>query len=874
MPLTEYRRKRHFDRTAEPAGKPRARKKTGWRFVIQKHAASHLHYDFRLEHAGVLKSWAVPHGPSLDPTQRRLAVEVEDHPIEYGNFEGIIPEGEYGGGTVLLWDSGTWSSEQDVDLALATGKLRFQLDGEKLSGGWTLVRMRAKPGEKRHNWLLIKERDAQAQPLAEFDVLEERPQSVSSGRTIGEIAADPKRSWTSNRSQRSQPAATRQARGRRQASARRPAGGKLAALPNRVEPQLATLVAAPPAGDNWLHEIKLDGYRIISFVDHGEARLVTRNHNDWTRRFPEIAESLAALEVRQAILDGEVVALLDNGASDFQALQTALSEHRTSPLVYFVFDLLYLDGVDLRSLPLEERKEQLTRLLARHPQSRIRYSGHVVGRGKDVVARSCRLGLEGIVSKRREGAYSSGRSDAWLKTKCSQRQEFVIGGFTDSESTRRGLGALLVGYFNKAGGLVYAGKVGTGFSLKTEQDLKERLKAREQSEKSFVNAVKDERRASTHWVRPELLAEVQYSNWTEAGHLRHPSFQGLREDKPATEVVLERSTPKRAAKSKRSRAATGKKTPRKPPRAEPVKSLSTDQLKELDGLKLTHPERVVYPDLGLTKLDLVSYYAEVSEWMLPHVANRPLSLVRCPTGQTGHCFYQKHASAGTPAALQRVVIQEKDKAEEYLVIHSLAGLLSLIQMGVLEIHPWGSTLDDIEKPDRLIFDLDPDPAVAWPDVITAARELKDRLGDLGLKSFPKTSGGKGLHLVVPIQRRTAWPQAKQFCRAIAMQMAKDSPRRFTANMSKAQRHGKIYIDYLRNDRGATAIAPYSTRSRPGAPVATPLGWREVTPRTRSDQFGVQNVPDRLTSLKADPWEELPRVKQSLTRELLRRVVGG
>jgi bifunctional non-homologous end joining protein LigD len=877
MSLTTYRQKRHFDRTSEPKGESASQARPGWHFVIQKHAARRLHYDFRLEHQGVLKSWAVPQGPSLDPTQKRLAVQVEDHPVEYSNFEGIIPAGEYGGGTVLLWDHGTWSSDEDVTGALKRGKLKFHLNGEKLHGGWTLVRMRAKAGETKENWLLIKERDEEARPLADFDVLDERPESVSSGRTLSEVTADPKRTWRSNRTKDDQrPAATPRVK---KASSRAAGNRKQrGAMPTDIEPQLATLVDEAPVGGDWVHEIKIDGYRILSYLDEGAVTLKTRNQNDWTARFPEIADALRRMTVGQALFDGEVAALLPNGASNFQALQTALSEQKTSQLVYFVFDLLFLDGQDLRGLPLEARKANLAEVLAASPQSRVRLSEHLDGNGAQILSKCCQLDLEGIVSKRRLGRYEAGRGDSWLKVKCVHREEFVVGGFTDSAASRKSLGALLVGYFDKSGDLIYAGKVGTGFSARSESEMRERLKARETDSKPFKGAVEGERKSTTHWVRPEVVVQVQFSNWTGDGRLRHPSFQGLREDKPAGQVRLERpqselsekptkkKTSKQAdnPKSAKPRAARSKRKP-------PALQLSKGQIEELNGIKLTHPAKILYPDMGLTKQDLVSYYAEVSPWMLPHVLNRPLSLVRCPDGEGGTCFYQKHAAAGTPTALQRVMIKEKNKQEPYLVIQSLAGLLSLVQIGVLEIHVWGSTLEDIEKPDRLIFDLDPDPTVPWPEVVAAAKEVRERLRKLRLESFAKTSGGKGLHVVLPIERSLEWPAAKRFCRTIAAQMASDSPSRYTANMSKAERHGRIYVDYLRNDRGATAIAPYSTRSRPGAAVATPISWREVSAAIRADHFNVENVPSRLAAMKKDPWQEIGAVRQALTDDILRQI---
>jgi bifunctional non-homologous end joining protein LigD len=692
------------------------------------------------------------------------------------------------------------------------------------------------------------------------------------------VTADPRRTWRSNRSKQDKRTTAAQ-RGKNPSPAgTKKRGRRHGQMPTNIEPQLATLVDEAPVGDEWVHEIKIDGYRILSYVDAGAVTLKTRNQNDWTARFPEIAEALKRIAVGQAVFDGEVAALLPNGASNFQALQAALSEQKTSQLVYFVFDLLFLDGQDLRTLPLEERKAKLAEVLGASPQSRVRLSEHLDGDGPQILSKCCQLDLEGIVSKRRRGRYEARRGDSWLKVKCVHREEFVVGGFTDSAASRKALGALLVGYFDKSGNLIYAGKVGTGFSARSESEMRERLKARETSSKPFVGAVEGERKSTTHWVRPEVVAQVQYSNWTADGRLRHPSFQGLREDKPAPEVRLERPMAEPSQKHPTKKASARADTPDSGrPRAvrskqkRPPLQLSEVQIAELNGMKLTHPAKILYPDMGITKQDLVTYYAEVSPWMLPHVLNRPLSLVRCPEGEGGTCFYQKHAAAGTPAALQRCMIKEKNKLEPYLVIQSLAGLLSLVQIGVLEIHIWGATLDDIEKPDRLVFDLDPDPSVPWPEVVAAAKEVRARLRSLGLESFAKTSGGKGLHVVVPVKRSVEWPVAKRFCRAIASQMAADAPSRYTTNMSKAERHGRIYVDYLRNDRGATAIAPYSTRSRPGAAVATPIHWREVSAKIRADRFNVGNVPARLAAMKSDPWQEMLSVRQSLTVDLLRRV---
>lgn len=867
MSLTTYRRKRSFDRTSEPTGQRPRKIETGWRFVVQKHDASHLHYDFRLEHDGVLKSWAVPRGPCLDPSQKRLAVMVEDHPLQYGGFEGTIPEGQYGGGTVLLWDHGTWHTDQDVAQAFRVGKLKFQLDGEKLKGGWSLVRMRSRPGEKRENWLLLKERDAEARPLWEMDLLDEKPASVLTGRTLGEIAGNlPPAKPSAKR------ATNTHARKAIKSSDEKPVRARRAAFPENIEPQLATPIDKLPTGDQWMHEIKFDGYRILAFWNDGKVVLRTRNQNDWTMRFPEIAEAVSKLRVRQAVLDGEVVALLPNGASSFQALQTALSERKTSHLIYYVFDLLYLDGADLRPLPLEERKRLLAELVRAQACRRIQFSDHLEGDTPKLLATACRQGLEGIVSKQRHAGYSSGRGQAWQKLKCIQNDEFVIGGFTDSTAARRSLGALLVGYFDPDGNLIYAGKVGSGFSAQVESDLRERLKSREQSQKSFATAVADEHKQTTHWVRPELVAQVRYSHWTDAGSLRHPAFQGLREDKPAQEVVRPQTgkTPKTITRGQRASRPRKKAAPSGPSRRI---SLTAAQQQSLQQIKLTHPDRVLFPELGLTKQDLVAYYAEVSPWMLSHVVDRPLSILRCPDGQGGFCFFQKHFAAGMPSALKQIMIQETDEREPYFTIHDLAGLLSLVQVGALEIHPWGSTIDDIEKPDQMIFDLDPDPTVLWAQIVEAAQELHERLLKLGLESFAKLTGGKGLHLVVPLQRRHTWPEVKQFSKAVAARLAADSPAQYTANMSKAARQGRIYVDYLRNDRGATAIAPYSTRNRSNASIAVPATWKEVSTTSDASGFNVENISERLATLKQDPWDGFLKIRQSLSSSAWRRVGG-
>ncbi|HEY6322883.1 MAG TPA: DNA ligase D [Thermoanaerobaculia bacterium] len=915
MPLEQYRRKRDFSRTPEPAGGKRPRRRpappaAGPVFVVQKHAASRLHYDFRLEMDGVLKSWAVPKGPSLDPHEKRLAVQVEDHPIEYGDFEGVIPPGEYGGGTVQLWDRGTWRSLEGEPLeAWRKGKLKLELQGEKLRGGWTLVRMTGpRAGDNRENWLLIKENDATARPGSDDALVREQARSAASGQTIEEIAADPPRVWGPDGATELEPSAKRGASRRRPPEpaklaelARAVPGARRAAMPRTVAPELATLVSAPPAGGQWLHEIKFDGYRLVCEVRRGKAQLLTRHGKDWSDRFAPVAAAAAALPVDTAILDGEVTVLLPDGRTSFQALQESLGDGGGgdvdskdgstgrgtrrpdgAEMVYFVFDLLYLDGYDLRPAPLLERKQALRELLdaagAGTGGGPIRWSDHVAGHGEDFYRQACRFGLEGIVSKRADLAYRSGRSKDWLKVKCLQRQELVIGGFTEPEGTRAGLGALLLG-FHEDGRLVYAGKVGTGFTAQVLVGLRRRLERSERQSPPFVNPPRGAEARGAHWVEPKLVCEVAFTEWTRDGHLRHPTFQGLREDKPAREVRRELPQPPPAASRgvagapHRGSAAGAKKTAP----AKAVKSarahVSAPKPRgavEVAGVRLTHPDKVLYPGRGLTKRDLAEYYERIGGWILPHIANRPLVLVRCPEGQGGECFYQKHLTGQFPDAVLRVAVEEGGKTVQYGAVDSLAGLISLVQMGALELHVWGAHRDQIERPDYAVFDLDPDVGLAWERVVEAALGLRDLLAETGLRSFLKTTGGKGLHVVLPLARRHGWDELKAFTRAVVDGMVASHPDRFTSNPLKARRRGRIFVDYLRNGRGATSIAAYSTRSRPGAPVSTPLAWEELDGDVRGDTYTIENLPERLESLAADPWRELSAVKQSITAAMKRR----
>jgi bifunctional non-homologous end joining protein LigD len=898
MGLREYHRKRDFAITPEPKGEESKRK--GRSFVIQKHAASRLHYDFRLEMEGVLKSWAVPKGPSLDPADKRLAMMTEDHPIDYGDFEGIIPEGQYGGGTVVLWDQGTWEPLEDPHEGLRKGALKFRLDGKKLKGKWTLVRIKGRdPREEGKTWLLIKERDEFVRSSKVYDITKDRPESVTTGRTLEQIAADRDRVWNSNRGMAAEararsPRAARVARAdpktktpappraRPAAAARRDLaaaaaavpGARKAPLPAKVAAQLATLVDAPPKGAEWLHEMKFDGYRILARLQDGRARLLSRNGKDWTAHFPTVAAAVEGLPARTALLDGEVAIVLPSGMTSFQALQNALAGQAQGQLAYFLFDLIHLEGYSLARAPLEERKTLLKDVLGPPAAgSPLRYSDHVTGSGEEFYRQACGLGVEGIVSKRRDAPYEPTRSRSWLKLKCLKRQEFVIGGYTDPEGSRVGLGALLLGVYDRDGNLEFAGKVGTGFTSKVLDDLRKKLAALEQPHSPFQQAkIPGVRRA--HWVRPELVAEVAFTEWTSDGRLRHPSFQGLREDKDPKDVVREQpgaledvANPPVAADPPAKRPARGRS-----PEGEKLNTKrgpKTGGEEIVAGVRLTHPDRVLYPPQGITKRDLALLYESIADWILPHLKGRPLTLVRCPEGAEKGCFYMKHSGVWAPKALRRVKIQEKTKVGEYLVVDDLAGLVSLVQMGILEIHTWNALADTIERPDRVVFDLDPDPSVGWERVVEGAQALRQRLQDLGLESFVKTTGGKGLHVVVPLRPASTWEESFEFSRAISEEMERAQPRAYTTSMPKARRRGKILIDYLRNNRGNTSVAAYSTRARPGAPVSTPITWEELARGVKPDQFHVGNIRERLQSLKADPWKRYWTVRQRITAAIRR-----
>ncbi|MCX5493327.1 DNA ligase D [Kaistia dalseonensis] len=830
MALDTYRKKRNFKATSEPRG--RQITKAGHSFVVQKHDARRLHYDFRLELDGVLKSWAVTRGPSLVAGEKRLAVHVEDHPLQYGDFEGTIPKGEYGGGTVIVWDRGTWTPIGDPHQGYAKGHLDFELDGEKLHGRWHLVRMHGKPGEKRENWLLIKGDDDYAQPEGAPDILDALPDSAKTGRALADVAGE-EPGWSSRtgpirkaakakpRPKTTDPAPT-EAETTKDTKIE---GAKEGPLPAFVEPMLATLVATAPAGERWIHEIKFDGYRLQARIEAGHVKLLTRSGLDWTTKFgTAIMDGLAALPVRTALIDGELVVETSTGSSDFSALQADLSAGRSDRFVFYAFDCLYLDGQDLRALPLIRRKAALEGIIP-SDNGLVRYSGHFDEDGALVLRHACRLSLEGVVSKLRDAPYRSGRSKSWVKSKCSARQEFVVAGYVPSTTSRHAIGSLVLGAY-EGDELQPVGRVGTGFTQAVAADLFKALDAiRTDSSPFGVPLTSDEAR-DVVFVRPERVAEVEFRAWTADGHLRHASFRGLRDDKPARDIVRE-----------------------------VVKMTKSDPPEPKRTVKLTHPDRVYWPAEGITKAGLADYYADVWRFIAPHIVGRPLALLRCPNGIDGPSFFQKHAWAGISPKIQ-LIRDPKDKAGEPLVgISDLDGLLALVQSAVLEIHPWGSTIADWERPDRIIIDLDPGENVAWQAVIDAAQEVRQRFADAGLAGFVKTSGGKGLHIVAPLTPKADWPAIKAFTKGLASAMAADSPERFVATISKAKRGGKILIDYLRNQRGSTAVAPYSTRARPGAAISAPISWDEAASGIGPTHFTVMSMPARLAALANDPWAD-------------------
>lgn len=799
--LKDYKSKRDFARTPEPAGA--ASDAAGNRFVVHKHSATADHYDLRLELDGVLKSWAVPKGPSLDPEQKRLAVETEDHPLEYIDFEGVIPEGEYGGGPMIVWDTGVWAPMENAQEALEGGALKFRLAGEKLNGGWMLARLKPKQGETKRNWLLFKERDQAAAP--DVDILAERPESVKTGRRIEELVAAP--------------AGTKAGQPGKPPKVGRLRGAEKAPFPAGLKPQLATAADTPPLRGTWLHEIKFDGYRTLVEIDDAETRMITRSGLDWTKRYSALAGSFSALPCKQAILDGEVVVPDDGGITRFAALQDALSAKASERLVFYAFDLLYLDGYDLRKLPLHKRKDLLRQLLeATDPKpATILVSDHIEGDGRPFFERASDMGLEGIVSKRADAGYEHGRSKTWLKVKAHKTGDFVIGGYTPSE-TNSGLGSLALGEWQDSE-LAFVGGVGTGFDSETLKMLVKRLEPLRSGAPAFEGAPKE-----VLPVRPVLSAHVHYSNRTTSGMLRHAVYKGLRE----------------------AELSAGPARPRK--------RLISDA--DLAGIWVTNPQRRVFGKTGATKLDIAIYYAAVGDFMLPHILGRPVSLMRCPTGRPQDCFYQRHAFSGMPSSLATFDMKSSDgETKRYIAIEDAKAYLALAQFGVVEFHAWGSMRKKPEKADRVVFDLDPGEGIAWREIVEAAVHLRTQIESMDLVPFVKTSGGSGLHLVVPVTPGPNWKRVHAATGRIAEKLAATAPDIFTTTMGKANRKGRIFIDFHRNARGATAVAPYSLRARPNLPASTPLSWGDLESIDAPEDLNYSTLPGLLTS-SGDPWAQI------------------
>jgi len=827
-PLAEYARKRDFARTPEPKGKVKA--DPAGAFVVQKHDARRLHFDLRLELDGVLKSWAITRGPSLTVGEKRLAVRTEDHPIQYLDFEGNIPKGEYGGGSMIVWDRGRWRPEGDPRKALAKGHLDFTLEGSRLKGRWHLVRMRGKPGEKTEPWLLIKSEDEFARQPGDPEITDEETTSYVSGRTNQELAAAG--DVRSDHKGRSKEKAQRK---QLLPDIGKIPGARKKILPSFVEPSLASLTEKPPTGAKWVHEIKHDGYRLQARIDGTKIKLLTRKSLDWTDRFNRIAKALGELHLGSALIDGEAVVEDTSGFSSFSNLQIALKENRQDKMRYHAFDLLYLDGYDLTQSPLIERKALLQAVLASLPSgSQVHYSEHLETDGPTMLEHSCRLGLEGIISKRKDSPYRSGRGESWLKSKCRESQEFVIIGYVPSTAASKSVGSLVLGYYEN-GKLQYAGRVGTGWSLAVAAALWKELDKIRAKKPPFTKPLPAGAEKEVVWVEPRLVCEVEFSDWTHDDVVRQASFKGLRDDKPPAEIVRE---------------AGGKRAAGTPSKPKPT------------GVRLTHPERILWPEEGITKQGLADYYTDIADWILPHLTGRVLSLVRAPSGTSEKFFYAKHPWAGLSDRIKRVDVGE---SEPMIVVDDVNGLLEMVQAGVVEIHPWGSRHERLEYPDRLIFDFDPGEGVRWGAVIDAAREMRDFLGELGLESFVKTTGGKGLHVVVPVEPTMEWEPAKAFTQSVAETLAKKRPDRYVAVMSKKIRRGRIFIDYLRNGRGATAVGAYSTRALPRASVSTPLAWDELSESLRSDHFTLSNIRHRLQHLKDDPWPNFFKIRQRIPK---------
>lgn len=845
MALDEYNRKRDFAATPEPGGKPKVGRKRGashaLQYCIQKHDATRLHYDFRLELDGTLKSWAVPKGPSLDPKSRRLAVHVEDHPLEYATFEGTIPAGHYGAGDVIVWDRGIWQPEGDPQEGYRKGKLKFSLEGEKLSGTWNLVRTKMDGGKEQ--WFLIKSNDTSARPEQEYDVVKEQPDSVLSDRTL-----IPRKRSKAKLEVDAKPVKTPQARTRKKTMKTTLSGAKAAPLPDSLKPQLATLVESVPDGD-WRYEVKFDGYRVMARIDSGKVQLFTRNGHDWTAKMPQQAEALAALGLDSAWLDGEVVVPNEEGTPDFQALQNAFEVGRSGSIVYYLFDMPYLNGMDLRDVPLEERRAALGQLLDQNDSDLLRFSADFTEHPESVLESACQMNLEGLIGKRAGSTYVSRRSNSWVKIKCKNRQEFIIVGYTDPKGARSGFGALLLGLHDDQGNLMYAGKVGTGFNQATLTSLHTKLKGLEVPKSPLAKAPPAADVRGAHWLKPELMCEVAYAEMTRQGVVRHSVFHGLRSDKPAKAITHEKPA---VAPSK---AGAGKKSER-------------GASKPAGQIKISNPDRVIDKSIGATKMELARFYAEVAPWALPYIKQRPLALVRAPEGIEGELFFQKHIEKLSIPHVTQLDTALYPKHAALMTIDTVEALVSAAQMGTIELHTWNAVAPVLDHPDRFVLDLDPDPALPWKRMIEATQLTQTLLDEIGLKSFLKTSGGKGLHIMVPLEPKHSWSEVKAFSQAIAQYMAKLLPQHFSAVSGPKNRVGRIFIDYLRNSQGASTVAAYSVRAREGLGVSVPIHRDELADLKGANLWTIRNLIPRLEEQGADdPWAGINETEQTITDEM-------
>ena len=844
--LSTYWKKRNFGVTAEPKGEVVASGKQ-LSFVIQKHAATRLHYDFRLELEGTLKSWAVPKGPSYDPKVRRYAVQTEDHPMSYASFEGIIPKGQYGAGTVIVWDRGTWTPVGDPVEGYRKGKLKFDISGEKMRGRWNLVRMHGREEERQQPWLLIKEDDEEARPASEYDVVEAMPESVIGGK----VKKTPKKKVTARASTKAKPEGI-------------PEGAVKADMPLFLAPQLATLVEEAPAGD-WVYELKFDGYRIVARIDGDDVRLFTRNGNDWTVRLKALRDEIKSMGLSSAWIDGEIVMLNARGNPDFQALQNAFDNSKTRDILFFAFDLPYFDGYDLTRVPLVQRRALLEAIFKDVTSDKLRYSEAFAAPVQQLLASACERGLEGLIGKKPNAPYASTRSLSWIKLKCTRRQEFVIAGYTDPKGSRVGFGSLLLGVYDEERRLVFAGSVGTGFDDKLLKSLYAKLKALEIEKDPFFNRPRD---AKGHWVRPKMIAEVTFTEWTSDGRIRHPVFHALRTDKDPQAIVREQPVEKVEAQKPVAKKPVAKKAVARKPAA---KASSSSEI------RITNPDRVIDAKSKATKLDLVRYYEGIAPYMLPHLVGRPIALVRAPTGIGGELFFQKHGEKIKIPGIKQLPRSYWPGHPAMLEVATQETLVGAAQMNVIELHTWNSTTGDITHPDRVIFDLDPGEGITWETLKEATSLMKKMLDLLGLESFLKTSGGKGLHVVVPLTPSAKWgyDEVKDFSEEIVKHMSSTIPKLFVAKSGAQNRVGRIFIDYLRNGKGATTIAAFSARARPGLGVSVPVEWKELPGLEAANQWDIFNVHERLKKLKRDPWRDYGSVKQTLekARKVLRSGLG-